>query len=120
MEGSEVLLTTNLMGEGLRTTEISYNFLWTRSFMEPTQLLPHPGLLSFGRFALYAIQRNDLRQQLKFNTTGRCAGSKQDVVLLESGLNPCPQFRSQCRYPHFSSGNVVQCRFGYTTTVNVD
>ena len=52
------------MGQGLRTTEISYNYLWTRYFMEPTQLLPHPGLLSFGRFALYAIQRNDLRQRL--------------------------------------------------------
>ena len=64
MEGSEVLLTANLMGQGLRTTEISYNYLWTCFFMEPTQLLAHPGILSFGRFALYAIQRNDLRQRL--------------------------------------------------------
>ena len=61
MEGSEVLLTTNLMGEGLRTTEISYNYLWTRYFMEPTQLLPHPGLLAGLHFV---IQRNDLRQRL--------------------------------------------------------
>ena len=70
------------MGQGLRTTEISYNYHWTRYFMEPTQFLPHPGLLSFGRFALYAIQRNDLRQRLLFNTIGRCAGSKQDVEML--------------------------------------
>ena len=31
--------------------------------MEPTQLLYQPGLLNIGIFALYVIQRTDLRQQ---------------------------------------------------------
>ena len=62
--GGEVLLTTNRMGRGSRTTEIRSNYLWTRFFMEPIQLSPHPGLLSIGRFALYDIQCNDLRQRL--------------------------------------------------------
>ena len=31
---------------GSRTTKIIYNYLWTRYFLEPTQLLPHPGLLT--------------------------------------------------------------------------
>ena len=70
------------MGQGLRTTEISYFYPWTNYFMKPSQLLHHAGLLRIGRFALNVAQCNDLRQRLLFNTIGRCAGSKQDVVLL--------------------------------------